>query len=167
MTLSDQPPPPDTHPSELSYLTVTTSRDATLIQLAVVFNYIIAGADILAALAQLGLMGFMFYAMRQGGMVSAAGGPIPPEFMLLVYPIYALFALSAATLNFLSAQTLRRRSNSAIGWTLAAGVVNCFALLWCSLGCVIPLAAGVYSIVIVCLEPVRALLRNSPTAPVR
>jgi hypothetical protein len=164
MTFSDQPPP-DPFLPDISYATVTGSREGTLVRLAVIFNYIIAGADVLAALLQLAMMGLMYFVIQKGGMGPPPPGPapgLPPTFVILIYPVYALFALSAATVNFLSAQALRKRKPTAFGWTLASGIVNCFALLWCSLGCVLPLAAGIYSIVIMCLEPVRMHLQNGP-----
>jgi hypothetical protein len=135
-----------------------------LIKLAVIFNYIIAGLDVIAAAGQLTMLGFMYYFMTRMTPPTATAPGMPPMIFMLVYPFYALFALTAATLNFVSARTLARRGPWAFGWTLAAAIVDFFSLLWCSMGCILPLAAGVYSIVIVCLEQVRAELRKGESA---
>jgi hypothetical protein len=158
------PDPPPGVPAELSYASVGSNpQGAVLIKLAVIFNYVVAGLDVIAALGQLAMMGLMYYFMMRMTPPTATA-PAMPALAFILYPFYALFASTAATLNFISARTLSNRGPWAFGWTLAAAIVDFFSLLWCSMGCILPLAAGVYLIVIVCLEQVRAELRRGDGA---
>ena len=88
-------------------------------------------------------------------------GSFQAYFFLVIYGGEGALALGAAAVKFIGAVKLLRRARNAWGWGLAAGIVGCVEL-WCSLGCVIPLAVGIYTIIILCFEHVRRYMQIAP-----
>ena len=79
----------------------------------------------------------------------------------VAYGICAVISLLQGILKMIAATKLRRRSKYAWGWGLAAGIASCMELQ-CSLFCVLPLAMGIYMIVILCRQNVQSYLRTAP-----
>ena len=157
-------PPNSQH--QLAYMSVTNPyRNApTLVLLAVIFNYVMAGIDLLYGLSCLGFAIFMYFTITSTTVTSGSG--IPPErWIALLYAGPAIPSLAVATIKIIAATKMRRRSRHAFGWGLAAGIVGCIQI-WCGVlcmpACIIPLGVGIYTIVIVCLDYVRAYLADRP-----
>jgi hypothetical protein len=161
MTQPGEPPPP---PHDLNYQTVRPeSSAATLVLLAFIFNYSAGGLEMLYALFRIlsiFITSAMFIIPKPAGTAPAfsfAG----PAVMIAVDVAMFILSLGAGVLKVAAAEGLRRRTHWAWPTALAAGIVGCVEI-WCSCCMVITLAAGVYTIVILCLESVRTYLQQRP-----
>jgi hypothetical protein len=158
MTYPTEPQPPS---PELNYQSGTPYSNApTLVLLTVIFNFVLAGLDCLYALLMI-VGGIFMYVMfhKLAGMPTRPGAPPPPEWVPLVYLAIAPLVLGASIVNFLAAMKVKRHAPNAWGWGLAAAIVNCVQL-WCSWLCIVPLANGIFSIVVLCQPKVQAFLRS-------
>jgi hypothetical protein len=161
--MSELPPQID-----LPYEPNTYDNASMLVRLSFIFFYIVGGIDFLAVpffIVYIFLFPMMLHASGPGG------APPPPAAVSYIvsatYGLCALISLLQGILKMIAATKLRRRSTGAWGWALAAGIAACLQLQ-CSFFCVLPLAAGVFTIVILCRENVRRYLREIPnpqTAP--
>ncbi|HVS72826.1 MAG TPA: hypothetical protein VHQ47_16335 [Phycisphaerae bacterium] len=137
-----------------------------LVRLAGTFNIIVAVLDILSALG-LGTMivllatGIVPEAMLDSEPGMALGGSRPPLALFLVtWGCCAALEIAVAVVKLVGATKLLHTSRNAWGWGLATGIVGC-GQFWCGLTCVLPMAAGIYTIVILCREDVRRYLRDA------
>jgi len=162
--------PENPAPADLDYQSTSPFGNApTLLLLATIFNFVMAGLDFLYAIAMVGFTIFMYFMLERIAAVPppAGGSPGPPlpHWFPLIYGAMAVPALGAAVVNLIAGLKLKRHSQGAWGWALAAAIVNCLQL-WCNWGCVVPMANGIYSIIILCQPRVQAFLRARPVEPV-
>ncbi len=149
--------PPQEFPTDLMYESSPPGRNASLLlKLTMIFTYIVCGLHLMGGLLQTTLAIFMPYAMQVRPPAAAPGAPAPPAALFaVIYGVLAFVALAAAIVNFIAADRLRKRQRGAFAWILASAIVNVAGIFWCSLGCVLPLAAGIFTIVVLCQEGVR------------
>jgi hypothetical protein len=157
-------PTPDPFPHELVYQSVPEHRNAPmLVKLAGIFALVSAGLSFIGALYMAGMCIFMGY---MAAHVAPGAGPPPPPFPIAIfYVVYGAFgvaAIAVGVVKIIGGLKLLRGGKNTWGWALAAAIVGCVELMWCSLGCVLPLAAGIFTIIILCQEHVRAYLRARP-----
>jgi hypothetical protein len=149
-------------PPDLQYPSVEYGKSPTLVQLGYIFLYIMGGLDFLAVPF---FVAYIFFFPMILKAAPAAAGPPPPPFLAAVmgvmYGVFAAISLLQGILKMIAANKLRKRSRHAWGWGLAAGIASC-TQIQCSLLCVLPLAMGVYLIVILCRPQVQAYLRAAP-----
>ena len=151
--------------SILSYQTpLPHHRARTRVMLAGIFNTVLAGLNFLGGLGWGAMTAFMWYLFDKMAHMPATtypGGPaapppttMPKESLWLILGIYAggaVLSLVVAVVQLIAGIKLLRRRRSAWAWAIAAGVVSCTEL-WFSVMCVIPLASGVFTLV-VCFMP--------------
>jgi len=151
-------------PIDLPYASVTEFGNAALlVRLAAIFLYVAAGLDFLYGLIQIAMAFVMPYLMRASTPPGEA--PPPPHMDMIIVIMYAaigVLCLLVCGLKLIAATKLLRVRRHAWGFGLAAGIVSC-TQFWCSLFCVLPMGAGIYTIVILCLENVRRYLAVPPT----
>jgi len=156
-------------PTELTYASVRPFGNAALLlRLAVIFTFLSALFDLLGTIVYVGLIFFMRnlgsrISTGTTSTTSAASMPstFPMTMMLIEYAVFAGLAFVVGITKLIAGIKLHRLRAGAWGWGLAAGIVGCIEL-WCSLGCVIPLAAGVYTISILSFAHVRAYMLAPP-----
>lgn len=153
--------PPEQQTYEVQYQTPPPQGNAaTLVRLAAIFMLVAAGLHMLSVLIHVGMAIFIPWVMTRDPRVMAGPGSPPPIWIFpVMYGAYALVALAAAVVTFLGGMKLLKKRKGAFGWGLAAGIMCCLSI-WCSIGCILPIGAGIYTIVILCLEHVRAYLRD-------
>lgn len=165
--MSENPYAPRDPATPLTYVTPSPHGNArTQVLLAGVFNAIAAGLHGIAGLFQIGVgifMSFLFKTMPVAGPPGAPPGApgTPtwmPTFMLIYYIGIGCMGIVAAACNAVSAWKFLKKRRHAVVWGIVAGAISCISLFWCSLGCVLPLASGVYTIVVCCLPNTRAYL---------
>jgi hypothetical protein len=179
--------PPAPPSLELNYETPQPGGNARLlVRLAGIFTLISAGIDLLHAAISIGMIVIMHFAMSAAAAAAAApppggapavappaAGPPPPVAPFPMTAYYFLYgtpgALSLITMIVLviGGTKLLRMRKHAWGWGLAMGIVNC-CQAWMVMGCCLlyigPLAAGIYTIVILCLPHVRGYVQQASNA---
>jgi hypothetical protein len=144
-------------PYDIAYQSGNAYRSApTLVKLAAIFNFVMAGIDFVYGLCL--IVGTIIFAV----LPDDPGDP-PHWIIATIMAAITVLPFAAASLKLTAGLKLIRFGKSAGGWGLAAGIFGC-TQLWCSYFCVLPLACGVFTIVVVCLENVRAYLRDSCAA---
>lgn len=148
--------------ADLPYEPIRYDNAPTLVRLASIFFYITGAIDFLAVPLFVAYVFFFPMFLRAGTRPGAAPPPaLMAPIVSAAYGLCALVSLLQGILKMIAATKLRRRSPGAWGWALAAGIAACLQLE-CSLFCVLPLANGVFTIVILCMESVRRYLREIP-----
>jgi len=141
---------------------------AVLVKLAGIFNLVAAGLDALCGLAMAGFVVLMVFIAAEASRPGAPAGPghggagTRPEEAWMVAGVYgglAVLSLGVSVVKAIGGTKMLRHSPGAWGWGLAAGIVGCVQL-WCSLACVVPMSAGIYTIIILCLDHVRRFLAD-------
>src|ERR1041384_7943865 len=113
---------PPFEPPPLNYATGSPYRSApTLVTLAVIFNYVVAGLDMLFGLAGIGYGVFFFVLMSSTTTTMTARGaavtmPSPPRWLPMIYFLPAIPSAVVATVKIIGATKLRRRGKNAWGW---------------------------------------------------
>ena len=143
--------------------------DATvkkLIMLAFIFDFVMAGIDAVYGIGMI-VAAFVVPAIITASAAAGPAGASPPPptaVLVVIYCGMGLVSLLAGIVKLIAGLKMKRNSRGAWGWGLAAGIVACVQL-WCSFFCVLPMAAGIYSIVILCREDVRSYFaRGNETA---
>lgn len=166
--MSDMPPPGtppgQPPPFEINYQTPpATGNAALLVRLSAIFNFVSAGLDLMylayAVFFCLRLYYTMGVAMHRPGAAGAA--PPPPGFMtwmIVVRALPGLLSLLSIPLKAIAALQLLRSGR--LAWGLAAGIEGCLEV-WTCFCFPLTLAAGVYTIIILCLQPVRIYLGHA------
>lgn len=152
-----QPPPYDPYGQQgpMDYYSPPPEDKAPkLIRLAVIFNYISAGLDAAASLMTLGL-GLLV--MIVPDMAPRNPGDPPAQVLGAIYVAIGCLMAGIATVKFIAMSKLRRASPQAWGWSLAAGIIGCAQVFFISC-CCLQVAAGIYTVVILCLSNVKAHL---------
>jgi hypothetical protein len=177
------PVPVSPAPMDIAYETPPPGGNApTLIRLAGIFGMVSCGIDLLYALGMGGLSVGMHYLYSTVIPAAAAAAPpapgaapppaMPPGtvwLMVATYGIPALLSLLVLTPKLIGASKLLRQGRSAWGWGLAMGIICC-SQLWmfqpCCVPYLLPLATGIYTIIILSLPHVRTYLvaKNGPGA---
>ena len=84
--------------------------------------------------------------------------------MVAQYGIPGLLSLLVMTPKLIASSQLLKRGKHAWGWGLALGIISC-AQVWmfipCCVPAILPLGAGVFTIVVVCLPHVRMYLAGA------
>ena len=154
MSNFDLPPP-----MQMSYESVRPHGNArVLLLLAGIFTLVTAGLDYLYAIVITGYG--IFFATVTIPTTGPGVTPPPFDFQKVLPPILlglALLSASVATLKLIAGIKLLRGSSRAWGWGLAAGIAGC-TQIWCSYFCLIPLAVGIFTIVVLCLNDTRVYL---------
>ena len=158
--MSQPPPMPNDPfaPSSLNYFPPDSSRPAGLVRLAVIFNYITVALDILLALCLLGLS----VLFTVGGIPQNPGDP-PPVLLAVIYGGMGLVTLGVIVFKFIALSKIKGRKGNAAGWGLALGIIGTIQFLTGSCLC-LQVAAGVYTLVIMCRQDVKYYL-SSPSQP--
>ncbi len=129
-----------------------------LVRLAVIFNYISGGLDIALALLGLGI-GLVFLAAPE---LAPKNPDDPPAWVIaMVYLGVGSIAAILAVVKLIATRKLQVARPGAWGWGLTAGILGC-AQFFCGSCCCLQVAAGVYTIVILCFENVRRYLASVP-----
>ena len=136
-----------------------------MLRLVAIFNFISAGIDLLYALAMIGVAIFIpvMIAQENARGVPAGSSP-PPALFAVIYGACAVLSAAVGTVKLIGARKILARGCNAWGWGLAMGICGC-PQLWCGLFFVLPLAAGIFTIVIMCRQDVRTYLSNPAPAP--
>lgn len=139
-----------------------------LVKAVAIANLILGAVDILYMI----LLGF-YVVMFGTGVITEKmireqmqdrGGPMPPMAVIItILSIFGVLSLAAAILKVTAGIKLLRRGSMAWGLGLAAGIVGSLQL-WCLYGCVLPLAVGVFTIVVMCLQNTRNYLSQPVNA---
>lgn len=153
------PPDPFGQSGPVDYFPRANDNAPTLVRLAVIFNYISAGLDICLVLFGAGLS-----ALFLSGSVPQNAGDPPPMFLGIVYLIIGLLALGIGIVKFIGTRRLSRGGQGAWGWGLALGIIGCAQFLLGSCIC-LQVAAGVYTIVIICFSNVKNHLQFNNQQP--
>jgi len=135
----------------------------SLVKLSAIFMLISAGLTGIGVLYMIFLAVFINSIFGHGGI--AGPPPLPPFYLRIIYGAMAVFALVVAILKTIAGLKLLRGGTRAWAWGLTSGIVSCIELLWCSLACFLPMAAGIFTIVILCKPNVQAYLRERPAGP--
>jgi hypothetical protein len=149
-------------PPDLPYPSNVHGKAPTLVQLGYIFLYIMGGIDFIAVPVLVVYIFFIPEIMKAGG--PGAGPSPPPAFLAMMgvmLGICAFVSLLQGILKMIAATKLRKQSRHAWGWGLAAGIAAC-TQIQCSFCCVLPLAMGIYLIVILCRADVQNYLRAEP-----
>ena len=141
-----QPPP-----QPFDYYAPPPDNAAALIRLTVIFNYISVGLD--ACLSLIGL-GFGTFFLVAPDMAPHDPGDPPAWVIGILYLVVGLLAAAFAIVKVIGTRKLQLARPHAWGWALAAGIIGC-TQLFCASCCCLQVAAGVYTVVILCLENVR------------
>jgi hypothetical protein len=169
---------------ELNYETPPPHGSApTLVRLAAIFQFVSAGIDLIYGIGMISMAGFMYYQLTTAMAAAAAAGPggpagVPPgptppprEMIYMVLAIYGgpgLLSLLAIAPKVIAAFKLMGAGPGSWKWGLTAGIICC-CQLWmihpCCVPVVLPLGAGIYTIVICCLPHVRAYLGEAGVRP--
>ena len=178
MSGSDHPSPPAPEsrpPLELSYQTPPPWGNAPLlVRLAAIFAFVTVGSDVLHVLMAGAITGGWYYLLTHWPVPPAgapAGAPVmpaPPSMMIgWTYALMGVLSLLVIPFKLVGAVKLLRRGTNAWSWGLAAAVLECIAL-WqaapCCVFVVLPLGAGVYTIIILCFAHVRRYLEHTATS---
>ena len=160
------PPEP---PVELAYETPPAWGNAPLlVRLAAIFAFVTTGLDVVHALVAGGAAGFMYYTFTHMPVAPAGGAPapalpMPPIVFCLIYAIPAALSLLVIGFKLVGAIKLIRLGRNAWGWGLATAILQCTEL-WqvepCCVMFILPLGAGVYTIIILCMPHVRRYLQQ-------
>ncbi len=148
----------------------------TMVRLAGIFNVIMGGINIVAALVYVGAAIFMhlFLTGRLSGVLgmpapamSPAGSTMPrmagmpPEILMVgLYVVYALLNLVAGTLELTAGIGILKRKPWVFGKSIAALSAGFLVSFTCSLMCVLPIGNAVYTLVVICMENCRRYMRN-------
>ena len=153
-------PDPKNTNIELGYQTVDLRGKGSLhVRLAGIFNLVMGGLDLVYALYTIFVGAFM-YAIFTGKL-----GPTPPPpgasgmvwLMTGIHLGYAVCSFAVAPVKIIAGYKLLRGGRNARSWAYVAGCAGCVQI-WCSVCCVIPMACGVYTIVAMSLDTVRAYM---------
>ena len=153
--MSQLPPPlPDDFPGQqpLNYFPPAGNNAPALVRLAVIFNYVSAGLDLCLFLLGAGLS-----VLFLSGVVPMDPGDPPPMLLGVIYIFVAVLALATAIIKFVGTRKVSRGGPGAWGWGLAVGILGCVQIVTGNCIC-LQVAAGVYTIVIVCFSDVKAYL---------
>jgi hypothetical protein len=147
----------------LSYQTPPPHGNAPLlVRLAGIFLIVAAGFDLLYAIGMGVLSGFMYYMITTAPPPRGPGGP-PPALLALIYAVPGTLSLLVCGPILFGAIRLLRGGSRTWAWGLTSAILCC-CHIWMFMGCcavmVIPIGAGVYSIVILCLSNVRQYLQG-------
>lgn len=125
----------------------------TLVSLHGIFMAVLAGVDVIWT----GLSLIRVIVIVTHFRVTAAVA-IVDRMTLLILGMVAidlvLSLLGACVVGIAAWKLLRKGRRGAYGWGLAAAIVAC-GHVWFSYGCVVPLAAGIFGIIVMVQEPTR------------
>jgi len=140
-----------------------------LLKIAGIVNIVMAGIDILYA----ALWAIVAICVATGALdpqlanlperPAVAPGDIPNSVLVAVILGIGVLALAAGLLKLIGGIKILRRSSGAWGFGLVSGILGCLQI-WCSYLCLIPLAVGVFTIVVLSLENSRRYLRENPAS---
>ncbi len=156
--MSNLPPPyPGDQTPSFGFYEPPADNAAKLVRLAVIFNYVSVGLDGALFLAGLGI----------GAVIAAAPdlaprnpGDPPTWLIAVIYLGVGLLACALGAVKFIATRKFHLRRPNAWGWGLTAGILGCAQLL-CGSCCCLQVAAGVYTVVILCFDNVRQYLTSS------
>ena len=141
-------------PFEIAYATPSPYGNAPiLVKLAGIFLLVIAGLDFIYGVV-IAIMGF-----AMGVDVAHDASPPPMALFVGIFGGLTLLSLSVCAVKITAGVKLLRRRYHAWGWGLAGGIICCMQL-WCSYFCVIPMAAGIFTIIVLCQQSVIRYLRE-------
>lgn len=150
------PPPPGQAQSPGS---VSELEAMYKLRMVGIFNIVAGGISLLvtliAGLAALTIMALPSEELQR--QLSASGTPIPPAFIIYVYAIPALLSLPAGIIQISGGVALLRRSISAWKLGYASAIVSLISL-WLSCGFILTLACGIYTLIVLNDQQVKALL---------
>ncbi|HEY4329957.1 MAG TPA: hypothetical protein VGN88_09485 [Phycisphaerae bacterium] len=154
-------PPESPPPIELAYETPAPSGNAPmLVRLAGIFLLCSAGLDLMYLIYQVVITVIMGFT----GSLSLGGAPgMPPVLSVMVWVSRILpivLGLVAGTLKTIGGIKLLLKGKHAWGLGLTGGIAASLEF-WSCPCCFLSIAAGVYTIVILCLGHVRVYLRMS------
>lgn len=161
--------PTEPQPFEMDYQSVNNQGNPELlVRLAGIFTIITASFDIIVAIFAV-IYAIMVPFIPDAAFTTtgpaAATLPFNPKPMILgIAIVAAVIAGAAGAVKLTGGIKLLRRSRNAWGWGLASGIIGCVAL-WCSYGCFIPMAAGIFTIVVLSKKSVRTFLLSPGNAP--
>jgi hypothetical protein len=169
MTLPPNPPPniplptDPPPPVELTYETPSPVGNAPLlVRLAAIFLLVAAGLDVLAFVWEVisGIFGAMTFGMAAAAPAPPGGGGMPPSFawiMIAWYVLQPMLSLAEASVKTIAGIKLLRKGKQRWAWGLIAAIAAC-GEIWSCFCCLPSAAAGIYTIVILCLPHVRTYL---------
>ncbi|HVT80292.1 MAG TPA: hypothetical protein VHM90_06500 [Phycisphaerae bacterium] len=158
---------------ELNYETPPAGGNAnTLIKLAAIFNFISAGFDFLHLVWGICLVVLMNYIFSIAppappppavpgppGAPAVAPAPPPPKWVVfLMYGAPGILSMVVSPIKLVAAFKLLRLRKRVWGWSLTAGITGCcqwWMLMGCCVMLIVPIAAGVFTIVVCCLPHAR------------
>ena len=158
--MSQMPPPiepPGQPPLFNHYSQPPSDRARRLIRLVVIFNYISVGLDVCGSLLGIGV-GAFFLAFPD---LAPKDPGDPPSFIIAgIYLTMGCLAAIYAIVKTIGTRKLHMGHPNAWAWGLTAGIIGCAQVL-CGNCCCLQVAAGVYNIVVMCLEDVRHYLAST------
>jgi len=166
---------PTPAPPTLTYQTPHPYGNAPLlVRLAAIFTLVAAGTDLLGTAWSAVTLAIMYIATQ---FDTASGAAIPPRgpapfpgpqavmwISLAIHGGAFLIGLLCTVVKTVAGIQLLRHSRRAWAWGLAAGILGSFPLssfLSCSLFCLLSLPAGIYTLVVMCLQHVRRFLADA------
>jgi hypothetical protein len=144
----DQPPP-------LDYFPPAEDNAEKLVRLAVIFNYISVGIDLVGVLLFAGFGSVVFIAPQILGPQNP--GDPPPQVIGGVYIGLAVVMMVYGIVKAIGTRKLQKAAPGAWGWGLAVGIIGCCQAL-CGSCCCLQAAPGIYTVVILCFQNVRHYL---------
>jgi hypothetical protein len=141
---NDQPP--------LDFFPPAEDNAEKLVRLAVIFNYISVGLDVLTLLL-LVVVGLVCFLAPDAVREQNPGG-LPPALMGGIYLGLSPVTIVLGVIKAIGTRKLQTAATGAWGWGLTAGIIGC-CQLFCASCCCLQVAAGVYSIVILSFQNVR------------
>jgi len=140
-----------------------------LVKINAITNIVMSAIDVFWAL----FLGILAICLATGtmGLHDFNGperqGPTPGDPPVVVVAVVmggtAVVSFLAGILKLVGGIKLLRRSRGAWGFGLAGGIVGCLQV-WCLYFCVLPMAVGIFTIIIMALENTRRYLHDNPAS---
>jgi type IV secretory pathway VirB2 component (pilin) len=162
-------PPPSSDwqpaPAQLDYQSGSPYGTApSHVRLIAIFNLISAGLSTTGGVAAIALA--VIYAMIPIPRPPGSSTTSEVWFLVIIYSVVGVCALTVAIVKVVAGIKLLRGGINSWGWTLAAGIGGCFEFFWCSIFCILPLAASIYAFVILAQPGTKAYLHSRERATV-
>ena len=135
----------------------TGSSAPTLVMLAGVFNAVLAGLSLFMGIGC--AIGAIVAPILMRAELASSTDPPPLWVFPLIYGGIGLLALIAGCIYTVAAFKFLKKRPNACTWGMIAGITACLNL-WCGGACVIPMACGIFTIVVSSQSAVKTYLAN-------